>query len=323
MAEIDFDRFEGERGYPPPGGALARAVSLGAAAVSVALVLGLAVWGYRLAVRDATGVPVVRAIEGPMRVPHADPGGVIAAHLGLAVNGVAAEGAAGAPADRLVLAPPPVDLAAEDAAGTIAALAPPASSRAEGAVALALPPAPAAPPRDDAIAAALAEALAQDPAAVARLAGSATELAGSLDAGPAAAPVLRRAEGMPRGAFASAVRPMPRPAAIVAAGLPPAPAAGPAPQAAEIDAATLAAGARLVQLGAFETADLARAEWDRVAARFPAQMTGKARVVQEAQSGGRPFWRLRAQGFETEGEARRFCADLLAAHLACIPVTVQ
>ncbi|HMO73487.1 MAG TPA: SPOR domain-containing protein, partial [Paracoccaceae bacterium] len=36
-----------------------------AAVVSLALIVGLATWGYRLAVRDVAGVPVVRALEGP------------------------------------------------------------------------------------------------------------------------------------------------------------------------------------------------------------------------------------------------------------------
>ena len=39
-----------------------RWVSIGGALSSVALVLGLAYWGYALAVRDVTGVPVMRAL---------------------------------------------------------------------------------------------------------------------------------------------------------------------------------------------------------------------------------------------------------------------
>ncbi len=84
------------------------------ALMSVALIAGLAVWAYQLAVRDVTGVPVVRALEGPMRVAPEDPGGEQAAHQGLAVNSVAAEGTAERPADRLILAPPPLDLSEED-----------------------------------------------------------------------------------------------------------------------------------------------------------------------------------------------------------------
>ena len=45
------------------------------ALMSVALIAGLGVWGYQLAMRDVTGVPVVRALEGPMRVTPEEPGG--------------------------------------------------------------------------------------------------------------------------------------------------------------------------------------------------------------------------------------------------------
>ncbi|MFN3972110.1 MAG: SPOR domain-containing protein [Gemmobacter sp.] len=330
MAEVDFDRFEAGGPLGAPSGVMGRLVNLGAAALSVVLVLGLAGWGYRLAVRDVTGVPVVRALEGPMRIAPVTPGGEVTAYQGLAVNAVAAAGAAEGPAERLVLAPPPVGLAPEDTPGTLAALHAPVSGRADGSVALALPPMPEVLPeptpmtQEEAIAAALAEALGEE-AMVSALSDSATSLAGSLDGTPGATPRLRLAPGMPRGAVTSAVRPRPRPgtpADAVARG-DASPLMLAALQAVEVDPGTLAMGTRLVQLGAFETADLARAEWARVAGRFGDLMAGKARVVQEAQSGGRAFWRLRAQGFESEAEARRFCAALLAEQTACIPVTLR
>ncbi len=86
---------------------------LGAAA-SLALVVGLGWWGYQTLKRDVTGVPVIRALEGPMRVAPDDPGGSSAEYQGLAVNSIPAKGAADAPADRLVLAPGPTELRAED-----------------------------------------------------------------------------------------------------------------------------------------------------------------------------------------------------------------
>lgn len=326
MADIDFDGF----GARPGSGRVQRLISGGAAVLSVALVLGMGLWGYRLAVRDVTGVPVIRAMSGPMRIAPDTPGGETAAHQGLAVNAVAAVGAASGPAERVVLAPMPVSLTDEDVAGLAASPVPPVSARAEGMVALALPEYPRTAPapvisQGDAIAAALAEALGGSGGGAGPveeiIVASATPLSGTLDG---AAPVLRLASTMPRGAFASAVRPLPRPGSRPA-GVTPAAAAGTAPvaPAVEVDPATLEAGARLVQLGAFETADLARAEWERVAGRFGPLMAGKARVVQEAQSGGRAFWRLRAQGFDSEADARRFCAALLAEKTSCIPVVLR
>ena len=41
----------------------------------LALVVGIGVWGYKLLVRDVSGVPVVRAVEGPMRIQPENPGG--------------------------------------------------------------------------------------------------------------------------------------------------------------------------------------------------------------------------------------------------------
>ena len=42
--------------------------NLAGAAVSLALIVGIGIWGYKLIMRDVSGVPVVRAAEGPMRI---------------------------------------------------------------------------------------------------------------------------------------------------------------------------------------------------------------------------------------------------------------
>ncbi|SEM42784.1 Sporulation related domain-containing protein [Loktanella fryxellensis] len=84
------------------------------AAVSLSLMIGVAIWGGRTIMRDVSGVPVVRAMQGEMRVAPAEPGGDVATHRGLAVNTVAAVGVAGAPEDTLTLAPRTLDLAEED-----------------------------------------------------------------------------------------------------------------------------------------------------------------------------------------------------------------
>lgn len=123
------------------------------AITSVALVVGLAMWGYKLTVRDVTGVPVVRALEGPMRVQPEDPGGTQAAYQGLAVNAVQADGVAAAPAERLVLAPQPVELTQADA------LPPPVKEDEATAAPATAAPADTAPTATDVVA--KAEVLAQ------------------------------------------------------------------------------------------------------------------------------------------------------------------
>jgi hypothetical protein len=79
----------------------------------------------------------------------------------------------------------------------------------------------------------------------------------------------------------------------------------------------------LVQLGAYESPEIARQEWTRFSSRFGEYMEGKQRVVQRAESGGRTFYRLRALGFEDLSDARRFCSALLAKKADCIPVVTR
>lgn len=119
MADIDFNGFGpnvsnnvGLRGSNRVSGV----INLIGGVLSVALIIGLAIWSYKLLVRDVTGVPVVLAMEGPMRVAPEDPGGDRAAHQGLAVNRISAVGDAAPPPERIVLAPRSSDLAAEDLA---------------------------------------------------------------------------------------------------------------------------------------------------------------------------------------------------------------
>ncbi|GHE87116.1 sporulation protein [Aliiroseovarius zhejiangensis] len=291
------------------------------AALSLALIVGLGVWGYKLAVRDVTGIPVVRALEGPMRVQPDNPGGQSAAHQGFAVNNVQSEGQAAAPADRLVLAPAPEDLADEDMATEVAAradTAPGAELPLHEAAAI-LPD--RAPGQVDPVAAALAiaEQIAADAAPLSD-AGSDDTVQAALDDATADAPVVNAVKIIP--ASVPGVRQSPRPLVrpadlttrVVAA--PPAP----AQVAQEVAPDQISAGTRLVQLGAFDSEDVARAEWDRLVARFDEYFTDKSRVVQKAQSGGKTFYRLRAVGFEDLADARRFCSVLMASKAACIPV---
>ena len=107
MADADYDDFYGYDGYETQGGAgpLAagrwqRLVNGAGALTSVALIAGVGVWAYKLAVRDVRGVPVVQALEGPARIAPENPGGELALHQGMAVNEIAAEGTAGAASRR-------------------------------------------------------------------------------------------------------------------------------------------------------------------------------------------------------------------------------
>ena len=113
MAEIDFGGMDAPEGVAR-GQVLSNAVHWAGGLVSLAMVGGLAVWGYDLMVRDVAGVPVIRALEGPMRVAPEEPGGTLAEHQGLAVNEVAGDGGTAGRVDRVVLAPPATGLTEED-----------------------------------------------------------------------------------------------------------------------------------------------------------------------------------------------------------------
>ena len=268
--------------------------NLTGAALSLALIAGVGVWGTKMVMRDVSGVPVVRATEGPMREAPADPGGDAAANQGLAVNAVAAEGTAAAPADRVVLAPPPLELSLEDVAPlTQVAEAAEAAPRAEVAE-----PAPQAAPEEvqNASILALADQIAAGPVPIAPLEEEVTGADG------VEVPEAEQVAGV------QTVRPRARPAALTSV-----------PEA----VALAVAAARLAQLGAFDSAEVARAEWDRLAGKFGDFLDGKQRVIQRAESGGRTFYRLRAMGFADLGDARRFCSALVAERAECIPVVTR
>ena len=75
MAEIQAN---GGIGAPETSIAFGTLANWTGAAVSLALVVGVGVWGYQLATRDISGIPVVRAAEGPMRIQPEEPGGAAA-----------------------------------------------------------------------------------------------------------------------------------------------------------------------------------------------------------------------------------------------------
>lgn len=83
------------------------------AVISVLLMLSLGIWGYKLVVRDVSGVPVIRAVEGDARIAPENPGGELSERTGLAVNEVAA-GKGSGPAQQVALAPSPTGLDGQD-----------------------------------------------------------------------------------------------------------------------------------------------------------------------------------------------------------------
>ncbi|MCF6232137.1 MAG: SPOR domain-containing protein [Rhodobacteraceae bacterium] len=322
---------------PTPTG-FGNAVRMLGAVASLALVAGVGIWGYKLIARDVSGVPVVRALAGPMRIQPVDPGGFQADHQGLAVNAVAADGTAAATADRLMLAPPPVELALEDVPiGQSVAVAEVAQE-----------PAVDSDPQVEKLASLTVDAL------VAQLTGQKPGVGELSNPGAVAddqanvQPYVQpevlmqdattdaettqpevQAAGVPGPGVTRSLRPQVRPARLLASGgaaeVLTAALDGAVDTSAqvEIDPNSLPIGTRLAQLGAYDGADVARGEWDKLTIKFSLFFEGKQRVIQKASSGGRTFYRLRAMGFDDLSAARRFCSALVSENADCIPVTTR
>ncbi len=311
--------------------------------VSVGLVIGLGVWGYKLLVRDVSGVPVIRAAQGPMRIQPEDPGGRQTLNQGLSVNDVAALGAASAAPDELILAPAPLDLSDEDAPRTPAPT--PEPEQAEQAQSDAPAPEiaqsmePETEPEvesevvaeaEDDVAAVPEEVVVDVPddmLALAEAISSGISPMAELDDAPNAPPPGADEEETAEddaeidGGIPTSLRPRERPDDLrnvlqVAA-------AAPEGGARDVDPASIAVGTRLAQLGAFASEEIARDEWTRLGSRFEEYLAGKDRVIQKATSGGRTFYRLRAMGFDDLADARRFCSALVAEKAECIPVVTR
>lgn len=303
MAAINFNEM-GDR----DGGSLTAIINWAGAFLSVLLIVGLATWGWKLWQRDVTGIPVVRALEGPMRITPAEPGGLANDFQGLAVNRIAEERVSEV-ADRVVLAPAPATFD-EDEDLAMAELAP--------AVEEVLPVVDLAPAPDFGETAVVESVAApvpveDEPSATDMAVAAALADAGALFEAQSVSLVVA-GPGVP----ATTPRPLMRPEGRRVASL-----NVMNDVTGAIDPATIPPGTRLVQLGAYGSEDVAKAEWANAIANFGDYMVGKERVVQQAETGGRTFWRLRALGFEDLSDARRFCAVLVSDGANCIPVVQE
>ncbi|MEC9310350.1 MAG: SPOR domain-containing protein, partial [Pseudomonadota bacterium] len=272
---------------------------------------------------------------GPMRVQPENPGGRPADHQGLAVNAVAATGTAEDPAERLVLAPQPIELTEDDRpmselaqqaeqnradreapavsdqslaayqSGDINALV---AELTDGVTPLGAETPDAAPEQVSNASVAAPEIVQPQPLTPVEIA--------AVSSAPQPSAALLKAPGVK-----VSLRPNLRPARFTPAAAPAATSSSAV--AIEVSADSLPAGTRLAQLGAYESAEVARSEWDRIYAQFDDYLADKKRVIQRAESGGRTFYRLRAMGFDGLSDARRFCSALVAGNADCIPVTTR
>ncbi|MGR3513388.1 MAG: SPOR domain-containing protein [Paracoccaceae bacterium] len=334
MAAFHYDDYSAS----DEGGTWAAVLNWGGAFLSLILIAGLATWGWKLWVRDVTGVPVVRALEGPMRTAPEDPGGLASEYQGLSVNRIAESRVQTPPAEEVVLAPAPSTLNEDEdlAMAELPAVAP--EPEAEPLIVVNDPPRPQigtserivlADEPDESTPLIVIEEPAPQATETAVVeapepAPSATDLAVAAalaDVGLKPEPSVNKVEAA---AHVPVVTPRPvmRPSNLRSVSV----ASGPAPatlQLGEVDPNSIVSGTRLVQLGAFGSPDVARAEWIEIQSRYSDYFVGKSRVIQGVESGGREFYRLRVAGFDDLSDARRFCTVIVADGTNCIPVIHQ
>ena len=267
-----------------------RAATAAGALISLAILAIVVIWSYRLGVRDANDVPVIRAQTEATKIKPDQPGGIEIAHQDREVYNIV-DGAA--PATENGFAPSEEVLTAEDAP-----VSPAPAPRPET-----VTPAPSAPTPAP-------EPVAEAPVAVE-------------PATPAPAPVEETAE-QPTPAEtteaaaedASTVAPKAAPVALRR----PARAASQPQEAsllAEPRAAALASRIQ-IQLGAFNSEEIAGQQWADLKNRNGDLLSGRARVVTPVLSGGRRLFRLRAGPFADVDEASTLCRALKARGEDCI-----
>jgi hypothetical protein len=278
------------------------------AVLSITLAISISVWAYKLVVRDVSGIPVISASNEPMRVAPENPGGMATAHQGLSVNEVAEEVVSIDP-EQVTLAPRPValipdDLPPKDLSETMElttqdTILNPSTETDMAALANKISKDALSPEGDEKVIEVVT--LPKN--------GIQDALREALKSNDAVADISS-------GTMSISLRPRKRPSdagvTTVAVNV-----------VRDIELEDLAVGTALVQLGAFDSDNVARTVWLRLRQKFPSFMTNRGRVIQRATSGGKVFYRLRAEGFEDLDDARRFCALLVASNADCIPVTVR
>jgi hypothetical protein len=138
--DLDDDHGAEEGAFAGWRARLTRAVSVwGGAALAVAVITGVALWGWNLAGRDASEVPVIRAALSPAKVQPDDPGGAEIAYQDISAYRA---GSGTAAPTEIVFAPPPERPSPEDVA--VAALTGEGATASDASPALAASASPAA-----------------------------------------------------------------------------------------------------------------------------------------------------------------------------------
>ncbi|MGB0926289.1 MAG: SPOR domain-containing protein [Pikeienuella sp.] len=282
-----------------------KAATAAGALISVVILATIVVWSYRLGVRDAAEVPVIRASSEAFKSKPDDPGGLDVAHQNREVYRLVAPSGA---APQQGYAPEAERLTSEDVAPSKMETTPqPRPTPQEVVIARpATTPAPAAVE-------APAPAQTAAPAENAATGAATTTEADTATAAPDAEAIAEAGEPN----FAPTVAPRPNRRPVRTASV--------APVRAEADEPRAAAAASLVQiqLGAFVTEEIAASQWTALKSRNGDLLNGRGRVIMPVTSGGRQLYRLRAGPFETVSDASALCRGLKARGEDCIVASAR
>lgn len=282
-------------------------VHLMGAVLSIGLVCGVGYWAYQMLTQDVGDIPVVRATQGPLReAPEGDQTAEPANALSVAQ--VAAKDVDSLRVDKVRLAPAPLTLTDEDTPALrepvqLVQISGNEEQSTDGPkrinvnqlvrqITAGQEPLLKTAGLEETETTATAVAMAVPPKAIAPLGKTALR--------PKAKPAFDPAAYQPTSAVQTSATPSP-----------------------ELDIAAIPAGTALVQLGAFDSAEIAREQWGKMQGKLVTFFNGKSRVIQKATSSGRTFYRLRAAGFEDIADARRFCSAMQSRQIDCIPVTYR
>ncbi len=265
-------------------------------AVSLALVVGAVYWVFELGRRDATEVPIVRAMIGDARELPENSGGPEVDNQGLQVNEVLASDATAPVEPETTLAPPPQRVVPEDVTPPETRQAPPVLVPVETAA-----QAPSDPPEEATTPAPLPPSVQGADPDMARPPRRA-----------AAAVISPNADRLSE-AIADAIEQANSESAAPESAT--APAAAPPPSS--------FAGEFMIQLGAYDDEESANRDYDLLLADNQDLLGRLERYVERREAGRRVFYRLRARGFANKDEATAMCTALLARSVQCIEVEAK
>jgi len=294
MQESHYESDSQESAPLGASGVVAVALRWIGAAASLGLVIGIIYWGFLLGQRDATDVPVIRAMVGNARIVPDDPQGTQADNQGLAVNAVLAETSPTAVDTSTTLAPISQGVTAEDETMSV------------------LQPAPPEPTNSAPIVVDAATLMVEiNPVIEPSVAPDGMTM-----------PVRRPDNFHPTDPISDAIEgllqeliPEEGDTSFETPDLP-----RPEPK---FGNPLLDPGAALIQLGAYNSVEDAGDVWDEYQTEHGDLLASTQRYIEPIESGGRLLYRLRATGFEGLDQTRALCAALDARGVDCISVTVQ